>query len=87
MSGLTLVDNKVAILPLVLGPSALSHLTADISVRLEDSLVVGVSGAFDCAADAVSLTSKRTAGISGGPPDFQAVHQPSEGSSYRGPIS
>ncbi|XP_038045747.1 fibrocystin-L-like [Patiria miniata] len=53
MSGMTLVDNKMAVLPLVIGPNPLRHLTSDVFFQLEDSLIVGVSDSFDCEADAV----------------------------------
>ncbi|XP_022097673.1 fibrocystin-L-like isoform X1 [Acanthaster planci] len=48
-----LVDNKIAILPIVFSPAALSHKTSDKFVRVKDSLIVGVSDSFECSSDSV----------------------------------
>ena len=51
---MTLVDNNIAIFPLVFSPLAVSHRTSDKFVIIEKSLIVGVSESFDCIADKVS---------------------------------
>ncbi|XP_022094388.1 fibrocystin-L-like [Acanthaster planci] len=67
MSDLTLVDNKMAVLPLVIGPNPLRHQTGDVSVRMENSLIVGVSDSFDCRADAVAPENARQSGMTRSP--------------------
>ncbi|XP_066284016.1 fibrocystin-L-like [Branchiostoma lanceolatum] len=47
----TLVDNGVAVLPMVYGPSALSHETANKFITIKESLLVGSSPLFNCVTD------------------------------------
>ncbi|XP_071792804.1 fibrocystin-L-like isoform X2 [Asterias amurensis] len=51
ITGMTFVDNNIAIFPLVFSPPAVSHRTSDKFVIIEKSLIVGVSESFDCIAD------------------------------------
>ncbi|XP_038070546.1 fibrocystin-L-like isoform X1 [Patiria miniata] len=53
ITDVTLVDNKIAIMPLVFSPAALSHVTSDKFVRVQNSVIVGVSDSFDCTNDDV----------------------------------
>ena len=59
LTDMKLIDNNIAVMPMVMTPPAISHVTSDKFVRIEKSLIVGVSDSFDCTADAVS--EKRTA--------------------------
>uniref|UniRef100_A0A3P9PH58 PKHD1 like 1, tandem duplicate 2 n=1 Tax=Poecilia reticulata TaxID=8081 RepID=A0A3P9PH58_POERE len=49
VSNVTLVDNGMGIMPLVFAPPSLSHAYADKSVRVQNSLIVGSSPAFNCS--------------------------------------
>ena len=59
ITDVTLVDNKIGVMPLLYEPNALSHQTSDKFVRLQNSLVVGMSPDFQCGGiDDVSFDSK-----------------------------
>ena len=59
ITGTTLVDNKVGVMPMLYEPNALSHQISDKFVRLENSLVVGMSPDFECGGiDDVSIRLK-----------------------------
>ncbi|XP_071793632.1 fibrocystin-L-like isoform X1 [Asterias amurensis] len=53
LTDMKLIDNNIAVMPMVMTPPAISHVTSDKFVRIEKSLIVGVSDSFDCTADAV----------------------------------
>ncbi|KAJ8026136.1 Fibrocystin-L [Holothuria leucospilota] len=46
-----LVDNKVGIFALIVGPPAIQHKTSDKFVEVKDSVLVGTSPSYDCHAD------------------------------------
>lgn len=51
MSDILAADNGVSIFQFIAGPSATGHAYADQYTTVKNSLVVGTSGAFDCATD------------------------------------
>ena len=51
VTNVIMADNNIAILPLIVGPPALSHQTSDKFVRIENSLIVAVSPQYDCGGD------------------------------------
>ncbi|XP_021354106.1 fibrocystin-L-like [Mizuhopecten yessoensis] len=51
INSVLLIENTVGTAPLVIGPAAISHLTADKYVLIKDSTVVGATTSFDCATD------------------------------------
>ncbi|XP_066271168.1 fibrocystin-L-like [Branchiostoma lanceolatum] len=57
VEGMTFVDNRNGFFSSILGPPSLSHVMADKSVTVRDSLFVGRSAEFDCDADVVDVRS------------------------------
>ena len=51
VSNTVLVDNHAGILAMIIGPAALSHQTSEKSVKVENSLLVGMSPGFECGVD------------------------------------
>ncbi len=48
-----LIDNVAGIAPLIIGPSPRRHKMSKQYVRIEDSLIVGMSPGFECYKDGV----------------------------------
>ena len=51
VSNTVLADNHAGILAMIKGPSSLSHKTSEKSVKVENSLIVGMSPDFECGVD------------------------------------
>ena len=51
-----LVDNKVGILPYVLGPGLMTHMLTGKTVTFSNSIVVGRSSRFNCLTDSASAS-------------------------------
>ncbi|XP_021347967.1 fibrocystin-L-like [Mizuhopecten yessoensis] len=51
IKNVVLVENTVGSAPLMNGPSAVAHQTADKYVLIKDSTVVGATASFDCTSD------------------------------------
>ncbi|XP_058475058.1 PKHD1 like 1, tandem duplicate 1 [Solea solea] len=76
IDSMTLVDNGMSIFPIIYGPPSLTHMFADKSVEIQNSLVVGSSPNFDCS-DTLS-TSDYNVFISG---EHRAPRPPNGGRS------
>lgn len=51
IKGVNAADNGVNVFQFIIGPVAKRHLYEDKFARVEDSLIVGTSDAFDCSTD------------------------------------
>ncbi|XP_072018328.1 fibrocystin-L-like [Amphiura filiformis] len=51
ITDVTLIDNRAGIVPLIVGPSARLHKTSKQYVRIENTLIVGMSPGFVCDLD------------------------------------
>ncbi|KAM9839131.1 PKHD1 like 1, tandem duplicate 1 [Aulostomus maculatus] len=49
IANVTLVDNGMAVMPLIFAPPSLSHAYADKSVQIQSALIVGSSPSFNCS--------------------------------------
>ena len=54
LSNIMSADNGAGIFTMVIGPNALGHNKVDKTSRIQDSVVIGISDAFDCTNDIVN---------------------------------
>ena len=46
-----LVDNRVSIAPLVIGPGEITHLLTNMNIQISNSILIGTSSSFNCLTD------------------------------------
>ena len=59
LSNIMLIDNPTSLLPHIWRPHALTHETADKSLTLTDSLIVGTSPGYDCSDSSIIPYARR----------------------------
>jgi hypothetical protein len=53
LTDLVLIENGVGVFPMIVGPGSVSHTLHNKTARIQRTLVVGTTSAFDCVTDAV----------------------------------
>ncbi|CAH1226877.1 PKHD1L1 [Branchiostoma lanceolatum] len=76
LEGNTIADSRLGLFHMVIGPSALAHQVVDNYVKMEDSLFIGRSEAFDCDRDQPQLNPN---------PKPKYIRYPSHGRSFSTP--